>query len=90
MLPWAKGFQAARLVLSKPQMACYLPESNRIGLFQSRAMASADRVGEYFSYNVLDTVKFPDDSDQLRYDPATKRVYVGYGDGAHWYGSAAH
>src|SRR5262249_50677329 len=29
-----------------------------------------------------DTVKFPDDADNLRYDPATKRVYIGYGDGA--------
>ena len=27
-------------------------------------------------------MKFPSDADQLRYDPATKRVYVGYGEGA--------
>jgi DNA-binding beta-propeller fold protein YncE len=34
------------------------------------------------TYKLIDTVKFPDDADQLRYDPATKRVYVGYGEGA--------
>ena len=34
------------------------------------------------TYQLIDTVKFSDDADQLRYDPATKRVYVGYGDGA--------
>jgi DNA-binding beta-propeller fold protein YncE len=34
------------------------------------------------TYQVVDTVKFSDDADQLRYDPVAKRVYVGYGEGA--------
>jgi DNA-binding beta-propeller fold protein YncE len=34
------------------------------------------------SFKLIDTVKFPDDADNLRYDAGAKRVYVGYGDGA--------
>lgn len=60
----------------KPQMALYLPDLNRIVV--SNEADGACMV----SYKLLDTVKFSDDADQLRYDPNTKRVYAGYGDGA--------
>jgi DNA-binding beta-propeller fold protein YncE len=64
----------------KPQMALYLPDLNRIVV--SNEGDGACKVFDADTYKLLDTVKFPDDADQLRYDPNTKRVYVGYGDGA--------
>lgn len=64
----------------KPQMAAYIPELNRIVV--SNEGDGSCKIFDADTYKLIDTVKFPDDADQLRYDPATKRVYVGYGDGA--------
>jgi DNA-binding beta-propeller fold protein YncE len=64
---------------SKPQMVAYLPESNRI-VVSSEGDGSC-KVFDADTYKLIDTVKFSDDADQLRYDPVAKRVYVGYGDG---------
>jgi len=64
----------------KPQMALYIPDLNRIVV--SNEGDGACKVFDADTYKLLDTVKFPDDADQLRYDLKTKRVYVGYGDGA--------
>jgi DNA-binding beta-propeller fold protein YncE len=66
--------------LTKPQMVAYLPDSNRIVV--SNEGDGSCKVFDADSYKLIDTVKFADDADQLRYDPITKRVYVGYGDGA--------
>ena len=65
---------------SKPQMALYLPDLNRIVV--SNEGDGSCKVLDADTYKLVDTVKFSDDADQLRYDPVTKRVYVGYGDGA--------
>jgi DNA-binding beta-propeller fold protein YncE len=65
---------------SKPQMVAYLSESNRIVV--SNEGDGSCKIFDADTYKLIDTVKFPDDADQLRYDPITKRVYVGYGDGA--------
>lgn len=64
---------------SKPQMVAYLPDSNRI-VVSSEGDGSC-KIFDADTYKLIDTVKFSDDADQLRYDPAAKRVYVGYGDG---------
>jgi len=64
----------------KPQMVAYLPESNRI-VVASEGDGTC-KILDADNYKLIDTVKFSDDADQLRYDPAAKRVYVGYGDGA--------
>jgi WD40 repeat protein len=64
----------------KPQMVAYLPESNRIVV--SSEGDGTCKILDADTYNVIDTVKFTEDADQLRYDPASKRVYVAYGDGA--------
>jgi len=64
---------------SKPQMAAYLPDSNRIVV--SSEGDGTCKIFDADTYKLIDTVKFSDDADQLRYDPAAKRVYVGYGDG---------
>jgi DNA-binding beta-propeller fold protein YncE len=63
----------------KPQMVAYLPDSNRI-VVSSEGDGSC-KIFDADTYKLIDTVKFSDDADQLRYDPAAKRVYVAYGDG---------
>lgn len=65
---------------SKPQMVAYLPDMNRI-VVSSEGDGSC-KVLDAETYKLIDTVKFSDDADQLRYDQAAKRVYVGYGDDA--------
>jgi DNA-binding beta-propeller fold protein YncE len=64
----------------KPQMALYIPELNR--LVVSNEGDGACKIFDGETYRLIDTVKFPGDADQLRYDPAAKRLFVGYGDGA--------
>jgi DNA-binding beta-propeller fold protein YncE len=75
-----KRIQSIHAGFSKPQMAAYLPEVNRIVV--SNEGDGSCKIFDATTYKLVDTVKFADDADQLRYDPATKRVYVGYGDGA--------
>src|SRR5258708_6757487 len=58
---------------SKPQMGAYLPDSNRI--VDSSEGDGSCKVFDADTYKLIDTVKFSDDVDQLRYDPITKRVY---------------
>jgi len=50
----------------KPQMALYIPDLNRIVV--SNEGDGACKVFDADTYKLLDTVKFPDDADQLRYD----------------------
>jgi DNA-binding beta-propeller fold protein YncE len=64
----------------KPQMVAYLPDMNRVVV--SNEGDGSCKILDANTYKVIDTVKFSDDADQLRYDPVAKRVYVGYGDGA--------
>jgi DNA-binding beta-propeller fold protein YncE len=64
---------------SKPQMVAYLPDSNRIVV--SNEGDGSCKIFDADTYKLIDTVKFSDDADQLRYDPIAKRIYVGYGDG---------
>jgi DNA-binding beta-propeller fold protein YncE len=63
----------------KPQMVLYIPGINHIMV--SNEGDGSCKIFDAETYNLIDTVKFPDDSDQLGYNPATKRVYVAYGDG---------
>lgn len=60
-----------------PQGVVYVPELNK--LFVG---SDAGRLYIYDgkSFDRLTSIDFGDDVDNLRYDPATKRVYVGYGD----------
>jgi len=64
---------------TKPQMVAYLPESNRIVV--SSEGDGTCKILDADTYKLIDTVKFSDDADQIRYDPVAKRVYVAYGDG---------
>jgi DNA-binding beta-propeller fold protein YncE len=61
-------------------MVAYLPDMNRI-VVSSEGDGSC-KVLDAATYKLIETVRFSDDADQLRYDASAKRVYVGYGDGA--------
>ena len=59
-----------------PQGEAFSPEANKI--------FSASGTGKVYiydgkSYDLITTVDFPGGADNLRYDAATKRVYVGCG-----------
>jgi DNA-binding beta-propeller fold protein YncE len=78
----ARGIRARSLQegFIKPQMVSYLSDMNRI-VVASEGDGSC-KIFDADSYKLIDTVKYSDDADQLRYDPVAKRVYVGYGDEA--------
>jgi len=63
-----------------PQAAVYMPDLNRLAI--SNSDGGTVKIFDCESFRLIDTVRFSDDADNLRYDPATKRVYVGYGEGA--------
>jgi DNA-binding beta-propeller fold protein YncE len=79
-VPRGRRVHSIQAGFSKPQMVVYLQESNRIVV--SNEGDGSCKILDADTYKLIETVKFPDDADQLRYDPVTKRVYVGYGDGA--------
>ncbi|MGH9356774.1 MAG: YncE family protein [Terriglobia bacterium] len=66
--------------LNEPQGVAYIPESNRIVV--SNSGDGSCKIFDGATYSLIGTVKFPADADQLRYDPSTHLVYVGYGEGA--------
>src|SRR5882724_11717133 len=65
---------------NRPQAALYMPDLNRLAV--SNSEDGTVKIFDGDSFKLIDTIKFPDDADNMRYDPAAKRVYVGYGDGA--------
>ena len=66
--------------LHEPQGVGFVPEFNRI--FVANAKGGACDVFDGSSFKRIKSVKFSDDADNIRYDPVTRRVYVGYGSGA--------
>lgn len=64
----------------EPQGVCFVPSLNR--LFVACAGDGACHVLEGTSYRRLRSVRFSDDADNMRYDAAARRTYVGYGSGA--------
>ncbi len=77
--------------LGMPQGVVYAPEVDR--LFVADRVAGPQQRDEEGKGNVkifdastpefklVDTIEFHADCDNLRYDPSSKRVYVGFGDG---------
>src|SRR6266700_2147125 len=66
--------------LHEPQGVLYVPANDR--LYVANAKDGSVRVFDGSSYSALKTLDYGDDADNLRYDPARKRIYVGYGSGA--------
>jgi DNA-binding beta-propeller fold protein YncE len=66
--------------LKEPQGALYIATKNR--LFVASDKDGTVKVFDGTSFQLLKTVEYGDDADNLRYDAARERVYVGFGSGA--------
>src|SRR5207245_6628366 len=62
--------------LPEPQGVFYDPSTNH--LFVACGLDGVTKVFDGDTFQVLATVKFPDDADNIRYDPHSKGVIVGY------------
>jgi DNA-binding beta-propeller fold protein YncE len=65
--------------LHEPQGVGFIPEFNKI--FIANGKSGACDVFDASSFKLIKTVKFSDDADNIRYDAAARRVYVGFGNG---------
>jgi DNA-binding beta-propeller fold protein YncE len=66
--------------LAEPQGVYFEPSKNR--LFVACASDGATKVFDGKTFQLLETVKFSSDADNIRYDAREQRALVGYGDGA--------
>src|SRR5256884_3115931 len=60
-----------------PQGVAYVSEFNK--LFVANGTDGKLRIYDGDSFKLLDTIEIGEDADNVRYDPAEKRVYVAYG-----------
>jgi DNA-binding beta-propeller fold protein YncE len=65
--------------LKEPQGVLYVPDTDR--LYVANGDGGSVRIFDGSSYAPLKTSDYGDDADNLRYDSARKRIYVGYGSG---------
>src|SRR5919199_1613547 len=68
-------------LLNEPQSVIFIPELNRI--FVSNGQDGTVNVFDAKSFSFIKKIKLPSvDADNMRYDPKSKLVYIGYGEGA--------
>src|SRR5215469_6186110 len=60
-----------------PQGVLYSPETNKLFVASTKGKLY---IYDGTSFDILTTIDFHGDADNLRYDPAEKRVYLGYGE----------
>src|SRR5437667_12030763 len=65
--------------LGAPQGIAYIPELNRI--FVANDKGGICRIYNGKSFEAVGALDFKDDADNVRYDSATKQIYVGFGGG---------
>jgi DNA-binding beta-propeller fold protein YncE len=65
--------------LGAPQGVVYAPELNR--LFIANDKGGLCNIYDAKSWQLIGKVNFQDDADNVRYDSATKQIYVGFGNG---------
>ena len=65
--------------LHEPQGVGFIPEFNK--LFIANGKSGACDTFDGLSFKLVKSVKFSGDADNIRYDAAARRVYVGYGSG---------
>ena len=65
--------------LSKPQEIGFAPESNRLAVANDQD--GSCRLYDGTSLQQTATIELKDDADNVRYDPVSRRFWVGYGDG---------
>jgi hypothetical protein len=66
--------------LAEPQGIAYIPSANR--LFVANAKDGAVQAFDAGSWKMLKSISYGDDADNLRYDPSSGHIWVGYGGGA--------
>ena len=66
--------------LHEPQGVSFISEFNK--LFVANGKSGACDVFDGSSLQRINSIKLSDDADNIRYDAANRRVYVGYGSGA--------
>jgi DNA-binding beta-propeller fold protein YncE len=66
--------------LREPQGVFFVPRENK--LFVANGDDGTCRIFDAGSYNLLATINFPSDADNVRYDVTENQIYVGYGEGA--------
>jgi len=66
--------------LGEPQGVLYVPSTDR--LYVASSKDGTVKVFDGTSLQLLKTIEYGDDADNLRYDSARQQIYVGYGDGA--------
>lgn len=66
--------------LKEPQGALYVTANDRLYIASSKD--GTVKMFDGTSLQLLKTIEYGDDADNLRYDSSRQRVYVGYGDGA--------
>jgi DNA-binding beta-propeller fold protein YncE len=65
--------------LGSPQGLVYVPELNRLLIANDKE--GRCNIYDAKSWRMVATVDFQDDADNVRYDSATKQIYVGFGNG---------
>jgi DNA-binding beta-propeller fold protein YncE len=60
-----------------PQGVVYSPETNKLFVASTKGKLY---IYDGTTFDLITTIDFQGDADNLRYDPTEKRVYVGYGD----------
>ena len=65
--------------LGAPQGVAYVPDVNR--LFVANDKGGICRIYDGKSFQIVGELNFKDDADNVRYDEATKKVYIGFGSG---------
>ena len=65
--------------LGAPQGVAFVPELNR--LLVANDKGGVCNIYDADSFQVIGKVEFADDADNVRYDSASKRIYVGFGSG---------
>jgi DNA-binding beta-propeller fold protein YncE len=65
--------------LGAPQGLVYIAELNR--LFIANDKGGIFKIYDAKSYQPVGEINFKDDADNVRYDDATKKIYVGFGSG---------
>ena len=66
--------------LKEPQGALYVADKDR--LFVASGKDGTVKIFDGTSLQLLKTIDYGDDADNLRYDAARQRIYVGFGSGA--------
>jgi DNA-binding beta-propeller fold protein YncE len=64
--------------IARPQGVAYAPEFNKLFIGSDEGKLY---IYDGSSFDLITSIDFGDDVDNLRYDAGSKRVYVGYGDG---------